>query len=293
MAKENSSSGEYSSTLEDIYELETELKKAMNHHSLLLADCMELQVKSDEIIHKYKFSRLRNAFDFNLYIEKTKEYNDMSLLYPLLAPMFAPQIKKSFYLGNVEELLSYPGNKEEIGEEVKEAREEIYQFQDEVEEERIQENYFAMIKVLLQMLKTRDVFTLVDFNRELELTFFDDIFVNSDYYSFLVHLCQRKVYDLSKIMKHQDTFLDAILVHFLQQEGNQKFSHLNFSIQLNSDVNDCIEQEEKHNQIIHEVTSNHGEREFTTMNIRFVRECMSLGSIATNNGSAVGPNGKE
>lgn len=272
MAKENNTSSEYSSTLEEIYELESELKKAMNHHSLLLADCMELQVKSDEIIHKYKFSRLRNAFDFNLYIEKSKDCNDVSLLSLLLAPMFSPQIKKSFYLGNVEELLSYPGNKEEIGEELVEATEEIYQFQDEVEEERIQNNYFAMIRVLLQMLKTREVFTLVELNHELELTFFDDIFVNSDYYSFLVHLCQRKVYDLNKIMIHQDTFLDAIIVHFLQQEGNQKYRDLNFSIQLNSDVNDCIGQEEKWDQIIHEVTLNYGEHEFTTMNIRFIRE---------------------
>ena len=272
MAKENSSSREYISTLEDIYELESELKKAMNHHSLLLADCMELQVKSDEIIHKYKFSRLRNAFDFNSYIEKTKEFGDITLLLTLVSPMFAPQIKKSFYLGNVEELLSYPGNKEEIGEEVKEAKEETYQFSDEVEEERIQNNYFAMIKVLLQMLKTREVFTLVDFNRELVLTFFDDIFVNSDYYSFLVHLCQRKVYNLKEIMEHQDTFLDAILVHFLKQEGNQKFGNLNFSIHLNSDVNESMKQEEKWEQIIHEVTLNHGEREFTTMNIRFIRE---------------------
>jgi hypothetical protein len=272
MAKGNNSSGEYSSTLEDIYELETELKKAMNHHSLLLADCMELQVKSDEIIHKYKFSRLRNAFDFSLYLERAKELNDVSLLYPLATPMFSPQVKKSFYLGNVEDLLLYQGNKEEIGEEVTEVEEEFYQFPDEVEEQRIQNNYFAMIKALLQMFKTRETFTLVEFNRELELTFFDDIFVNSDYYSFLVHLCQRKVYKLSEIMIHQDTFLDAILVHFLQQEGNQKFSHLNFSIQLSSDVNEDIDQEEKWEQIVHEVTLNQGERQFTTMNIRFVRE---------------------
>jgi beta-xylosidase len=89
----------------------------------------------------------------------------------------------------------------------------------------------------------------------------------------LVHLCQKKVYDLTKIIKHQDTFLDAILARFLEQEGNQKYHKLNFSIQLNSDFEDNLESEDGLSQIIHAVTLNQGEREFETMNIHFVREC--------------------
>ena len=46
-------------SLKGIYQLETELKKAMANHGELLADCMDLQVRADEMIHKYKYSRLR------------------------------------------------------------------------------------------------------------------------------------------------------------------------------------------------------------------------------------------
>lgn len=280
--KENGNTTEYETGLEEIHKLEKELRKAMNQHSLLLADCMELQVKSDEIIHKYKFSRLRNAFDFSKYMEKCKEYNDVSILNPFVAPMFAPQIKKSFYLGNIEELLTYPGNSEERGEEIKDAKVENFVFSDELEDERISSNYFAMLKVLMQMLKSRETFSLLEWNQELELTFFDDIFVNSDYYSFLVQLCQRKVYNLRHIMKRQDTFLDAILVRFLEQEANQKYHDINFSIHLNSCQDETKEKDEPlrnqdeqvvMNEIIHTVTRKLGEREFTTMNIRFVRIC--------------------
>lgn len=267
-AKEHHNEQEYTGTLEDIYELEMELQKAMSHHSQLLSDCMELQVKSDEIIRKYKFSRLKNAFDFNRYVENAKQANDVSFLEEILAPLCLPYIQKSFYLGNVDELLTYASDKEEAREQVKEGEEEAYRFDDELEEERISENYYAMMKVLLQMLYTRNQFTLEDLNQELSLTFFDDIFKNSDYYSFLVHLCQKKEYDLSDVIRHQDTFFDAILARFLKEEEHLRFRKLDFKLELLS----AQDKESSLPVVIeHTVTTMEQEYQFETANIIFVR----------------------
>lgn len=268
LAREHGNGVEYTKTLEDIYELEMELQRAMNHHSALLADCMELQIKSDEIISKYKYSRLRNAFDFNRFVENAKSSNDVSSLSILVKPLCNPYLRKSFSLGNIDEILTYAANKEEAKEEVKEVKEEVYRFDDELEEERISGNYYAMLKVLLQTLSIRDSFTLKEFNQELELTFFDDIFKNSDYYSFLVHLCQKKEYHLNEIMKKQDTFFDAILARFLELEANAKYRKLVFSLQLSSTFEDISTESDS---IEHTITMLDGERQFVTSNIVFVR----------------------
>ncbi len=225
----------YQASLKEIYELETELKKAITNHSRLLSDCTELQIRSDEMIRKHKYSRFRNAFDFIDYVEKAKEKNKVSLLKSIVSPLFLPKITKTFYLGNIDELLSYTGQKEEAGEAILEMNEEGYCFEDEVEEERISQNYEAMIKTLLDMLLSRENFSLAQFNQELELKYFDDIFKNSDYYSFLVHLSQKKEYDLSKIRKQQDTFFDGFLARFLEEEKFERYRKLHFSLKLLSD----------------------------------------------------------
>ena len=256
----------YQESLKEIYELEVELKKAMTNHGRLLSDCTDLQMRSDEMIRKHKYSRLRNAFDFTDYVEKAKRKNDVSLLKSLVTPLFMPKIRKTFYLGNIDELLSYTGQKEEAGEIVEEAEEVNYQFEDEVEEVRISQNYEAMIKTLLDMLLVRSEFSLAHFNFELELKYFDEIFKNSDYYSFLVHLCQKKEYDLAKIRTHQDTFFDGFLAGFLEEATHERYRKLKFTLKLLSD------QEEENEMITHLISDLSGNREFVTTNILFVRQ---------------------
>ena len=65
------------------------------------------------------------------------------------------------------------------------------------------------------MLLAAEKVSLSGLNRKLELKFFDGIFKNSDYYSFLVHICQKKDYDLDAVKKKQDTFFEGILAELL------------------------------------------------------------------------------
>ena len=253
--------------------METELKRAMTLHSKLLADCMDLQVKADEVIRKFKYSRLRNAFDFTTFLESSKEHNNTSTLTYLIQPFFSPFITKTFSFSNINDVLTYQPAAEEVGETLNAVEEQAYVFDDELEEERIADNYGAMIKVMMSMLSNKNEFTLAELNDELLLTFFDDIFKNSDYYSFLVHLCQKKKYQLKKLMLHQDTFFDAILVEFLKKPENKKYIELDFHLELSSDIEPTLEDQELGlEQILHKITLPEKETEFITSNFTFVRD---------------------
>lgn len=247
--------------LQGIYQLETELKKAMANHSELLADCMELQMRADEMIRKFKFSRLRGAFDFRSFVADVQEANDMSLLSCLVEPLLAPRLRKQFSLFATDELLSNPTGMNEAPEQVGEAKEEMYRFDDEIEEERISGNYAAIVKTLFDALLSEDRVTLSSLNRRLEMKYFDEIFRNSDYYSFLVHICQKKEYDLSEVVKKQDTFFEGITAALLSEHPERKYRGLKFRL--------IMKPEEE--LLVHKIAGADRDRDFETTEILFER----------------------
>lgn len=251
------------SAFREIFCLDKELQKAMANHGRLLADCMELQVRADEIIHKYKYSRLKNAFDFGSFLSKAKERDDASCLEELVLPLLMPRIQKHFSLSQVENILLAPMPNEEKPQPLAEGLEEDYRFEDEIEEERIDGNYGAILGTLLDTLLERPQFDLAEFNGILENKYFDEIFKNSDYYSFLVQLCQKRVYDLDEIRKKQDTFLDGILARMLTSLPEAKYRGLRFGIELVSDIG------EEPAELSHGEAGKEGM--FRTSNIRFCR----------------------
>ena len=104
------------------------------------------------------------------------------------------------------------------------------------------------------------------------MKYFDVIFKNSDYYSFLVHLCQKKEYDLSKLQEHQDTFFEGMLSKFLQDPKNKRYKNISFRLELSGEeslTNEGVLKEEElltHQVLLQEHTSS-----FTTSNIKFIR----------------------
>lgn len=258
----------YLEVFRDIYQLETELKRAMSNHSRLLADCMELSKQADERIRNYKFSRLRSAFDFQDYLACMMQENDIRVLEEAMLPMAAPYIRKRLAFENLADLLSYPEEREEQPEKEEEKKEAMYRFDDEIEEERIGENYLAILKTLLDTLLTRESFDLAAFNKILELKYFDDIFRNSDYYSFLVHLCQKREYDLEEVLKKQDTFLEDSMAELLLQMPG-RYRGLRFRVDVADEVQtDAKGQEEL---LYHKIAGAHRDSEFVTSNLYFTR----------------------
>lgn len=247
--------------LKGIYLLETELKKAMANHEELLADCMDLQMRADEMIRKYKYSRLRGAFDFRAFVSAVEEKGDMSLLSHLIEPLLLPRLRKQFMLLQTDELLSLPPEAGEAAEVMGEAKEEMYRYEDEIEEERICDNYGAIVRTLLdELLKGKRV-TLSELNKTLEIKYFDGIFRNSDYYSFLVHICQKKEYDLDGVRKKQDTFFEGILAKILEEQPSGKYAGMKF----------CLVMKPEAEELIHKIAGLERDATFTTTEIVFER----------------------
>ncbi|MCH5272852.1 MAG: hypothetical protein J1E35_04200 [Lachnospiraceae bacterium] len=260
-AEETASGERDMEALRGIYQLETELKKAMANHGELLADCMDLQMRADEMIQKYKYSRLRGAFDFRAFVAAAEEAQDVSMLSHFVEPLLMPRLRKQFTLLQTDELFSQPAEPGETAELTGGSEEEMYVFDDEIEEERISGNYTAIAKTLFEELLLAERVTLSELNRKLEIKYFDGIFRNSDYYSFLVHICQKKEYDLEQVLKKQDTFLEEILAGVLREQPEHKFAKLKFRLAMKPEAE----------ELLHKIAGPERDATFMTTEIVFER----------------------
>ena len=200
----------------DIYRLEEELKKAIVRHSQLLHECTDLQYKADEMIRAAKFSKLRQSFDFSHACGEMMKMDSPELLRLLVNPLLCLKPKKTFSLQRIEDMLTVRSHDGERGEKVKVQIEENYVYPDELEEERIQNNYKALIRSLLHFGQEVEAFTLCRWNERLIQEFTPKILENGDYYSFLVHMCQKREYPLAKLQKMPDTFFEKQVCLALQ-----------------------------------------------------------------------------
>lgn len=200
-------------TIADIYELETQLKIAMNKHSELLRACMDLQITADEILAKTKVSRIRSHFDFNNSLQRIIEKDDVRVLENMVQPILALNLRKSFNPVNVEQLLTITAPKEDKGEVIKEVMQEDIVFADELEQERMANNYGVLMRILLKLFRQMPQFDLKVFHETVGRVCKEEVFVNGDYYSFIVNLCQKDRYSIANMINGADreTFLDDIV----------------------------------------------------------------------------------
>lgn len=223
--------------LEDIFQLDLELKKAIQKHSELLAASMDLQMKADEMIHRTKLSRLRSTFDYGDALSKVMEKDGAELLEFMVHPFFGLNLHKAVAFPMMEELLSYPGAAEEVGEVLTESGEqEVYVFEDEQEDGRIQENYVLLFEALLEEFLDKEDFTLQEWSAKLEEKLGQQVLKNADYYSFLIHLNQKKEYNVHTILERPETFLEELLHAELSESAacrkkwQEKYAKINFHL---------------------------------------------------------------
>lgn len=220
-------------TAREIFYLEAELKKAVNKHSELLAACTDLQIKADEIIEGAKYAKLRRSFNFKDALRTMMEDGDSTALQYMITPILSLNTKKQFSLCLIDQLLMAKPAAEEKGEKIKENKETVtYIYEDEVEEQRISHNYVEIIRVLLEKLSRCQVgegFDLRSLNFDLA-GIFDGIYSNGDYYSMLVHMCQKKRYDIDEVAVDTDTFFEADL-----KEASKGMSDLAFELSFDNE----------------------------------------------------------
>lgn len=228
--------GEYQSqyykAMEEIYLLEQEMKNAIVRHGELLQACMDLQKKADELVFRSKLQALRPTFDFGSMVQSLMEQDRADKLEYLIEPFLKLNVRKTFPLRMIDEMLTYRPEKEETAEAVTVSEEQDYIYEDEVEENRIGSNFRQIAKLLLDKLLEKGEFTLQEFCKEQGARYGRTLMENGDFYTFLVHLCQKKEYDMQEVRSNPDTFLEEILCKFLDQDENEKYRNMKLSMEM-------------------------------------------------------------
>lgn len=219
-------------TSNEIYKLDTELKVAMNNHSDLLKACTELGIKADEIIRKSKLSRLRTRFDFKSVMDKLVADDRPDVLEHITKPFFSLNIRKTFDLSKVEDILSYHPEIKEKAEIIEKLTEKDIVFEDELAEQRFRDNTRTLFLIMLRMIKEKGCFSLVEYNERIESILSKAVFENGDYYGFLIHLCEKNEYILSDGDATEETFLDELIKGYMSEREFEEFVGMHFFLDL-------------------------------------------------------------
>lgn len=226
----------------DIYHLESELNRAMNKHSELLNACTILQAKADEMVVQAKFNRLKSSFDFRKVLSDMIKSDNTDNLNLFTKPLLKLNVKKTFSLTLIDNMLNMRTEAMEDGEKVNENKyDENFKYDDEIEDERIYENHRIFLMSLFDMLIANEEFDLMRYNEELVKKLGKNVLKNGDYYSFVTHLCQKSSYDMSEVIEKPDTFLEGFMKKVITEEsGGAKYKYLTFRIDFPED-NEILE----------------------------------------------------
>lgn len=220
-AESDGEQGDYQSryyqAIDEIYQLELELKKAIVRHSELLVTCTALQKKVGELVEKSKFAALKRSMDFKRVGQRLIERDRADFLEALVMPLFDIHTRKTLHMGRLEDLLLVSPEKTEIAEVIPEGEEQAYVYEDEIEEARIQKNYILLFENLLKTLEEKNRITLMEWQEQLKLQLGEHSLRNADFYSFLVHLAQKKEYTVREMIEKPDTFLEEAVKVFLEE----------------------------------------------------------------------------
>ena len=221
----------YQQALNDISALEVELKKTIYRHSELMRESVELTASIDGMIKAAKLRKLRPVFDFKKAEAMAKKEDTPRILGELLSPFWLPNKQKRFGFDLLNEGLSFKPKEEKKREKiVKVTDTENYVFEDEIEEERISNNFEKLLGELFRQLMKKDKLTLREYNAILEIKFGKEIYQNGDYYSFLVHLCQKKEYHVDKLLLASETFLEGMVFGMMKQKMGKEYKGLKFTL---------------------------------------------------------------
>ncbi|HIU03384.1 MAG TPA: hypothetical protein IAB63_09040 [Candidatus Onthocola gallistercoris] len=215
--------GEETPVPEEIYLLNQELKNSMEQHRQLLAACTRLQVQADDMLAAAKRSRFRQAMDFRDLLGRSIRKDDIRTLEAMVAPLFSLNIKKTFSMERLDEMLQYPLEDNEKKESVSPGVLQDYEYEDEKEEQRIQYNMELLVKAFFDILSGRRKLTLKELHHLLVMRFTDNIERNGDYFAFLTHLSQKDEYDLDMVKDHPDTFLEDRMAAVLRKDKKKDY----------------------------------------------------------------------
>lgn len=220
-----------SRVLEEISSLETELKRTIYNHSRLISETTGLQQLSDRMIEQAKLRRLRPVFDFRQQMLSLIQRDTPQAISHILMPLFAPKLDKSFSMRSIDNMLTLRGDDKSRGEKVEKYTPDFgFVYEDEVLDKKIGANFARLFYELMDQLEKWNKVTLKEYNGILEIKFGEEIYVNRDYYSFLVHLAGKRSYRLSAMLEKQETLLEEMVVENLDEAAKNRFEAMSFDI---------------------------------------------------------------
>lgn len=230
-----------SKALEEISMLETELKKTIYNHSQLIAETMELQQVSDNIISRAKLRKLRPIFDFRQTLLKLMTEDEPSKMAHVVMPLFAPRLDKTFSIKSIDNMLTLRSEDKLKGEKVEKASLDFdFEYDDEILDKKIGANFAKLFYELLDQINKWNKVTLKELNGILEIKFGEEVFANRDYYSFLVHLAGKREYSMAHMLEKQDTLLEEMVILHMAKEDKEKFKDMSFSISFGEEQVELI-----------------------------------------------------
>lgn len=189
----------YYRTLKDIYELGDQLKIAMNRHTELLVSVTKMQKMTDQAIKNAKIRSLRSRVNFQTILKEMILADDAEVLSEFIKPVLGIKIRKRFVLKNLDEALTMRPLKMIKPEKVSFSESTEIVYDDELEEERIGDNYEFLMRNLYSALRVRDEFSKKEFDASMMAMYDENIIKNADYVTFFVNLWQDDGY-LNKML---------------------------------------------------------------------------------------------
>ncbi|MDO5401893.1 MAG: hypothetical protein Q4F11_00495 [Eubacteriales bacterium] len=213
----------YYNSISDIYNLENQLKVAMNKHGDLLRACTDMQKLTDDAVRRAKLGRLRSHMDFSTALNDMIKTDRAQLLEQFLRPLFKPNIKKRFPVNSIDNALLVKPAKYEKAERVSLDTPEDIIFEDELANLRIRDNYIFIMDNLVACLNKRKRISLKEFNEAMAKAYGDGILKNGDYYGFFVNLCHKNNYVIGGLKMESQDFIDEILKEHYEGKDEVSF----------------------------------------------------------------------
>lgn len=195
------------SALKCLDEMDKELNKTVELHQRLLGKIVILSKKSNEILKKKKVNLLRPTFDFNTYLDKISQIGSAKSLEYVVMPFFPLNIKKSFSLNKLNEMLDFEYssvNEDGLNDKSKDAYINTDEFNRSIRE-RVLNNYIIIINYFYDILINKDSFTLEKIINKANENTKDKLFKNPDFVGLIMDFLRSNSKDvLSSSTKNDD-----------------------------------------------------------------------------------------
>ncbi|MBR6173349.1 MAG: hypothetical protein IKQ49_09320 [Eubacterium sp.] len=227
----------------EIMTLETELKKTIESHRLLMEEAAGLSRMAGEMTERAKLKALRPAFDFREALRTLIREDRPEDMLRVIAPFLLPRKRRSFSIRSIDKLV----NEVQLPEEEQEKRKALkpdldFQYEDEKMSRVVGQNFAFLFRELLERILRWNTITLPELNAILETRFGKEVFRNRDYFSFLVHLAKKEEYILSESLSQPETFLEGYAAELFTEEEKERFRPIHFRILYGNEMVELPEE---------------------------------------------------